>query len=285
MTLAEAKRAGGQPARLATLLQRHAGSVAPLRPDVRAGAQAQSGRGTASIRQAIEAATPQLPAADRKVVYLPARAVASAAMPDALRAAAGPARWEANMAATLNRWAQGGAASGARGATPPGSRGAEFRPGGAAPGGPGRFMPGGMAAMPAPHLPNSARSAERAAAISGNKPTESACVPATAAHSTPLAASTARLEQALRAAMPPLAGGTENPPAAAQPVIESLARIVEQLTNIEMKFSQAAHVSPAAAGSSEETALAVQWLEDDDLAGRLQGILRRQAKRRGIDLS
>lgn len=146
-------------------------------------------------------------------------------------------------------------------------------------------MPGGMAAMPAPHLPNSARSAERAAAISGNKPTESACVPATAAHSTPLAASTARLEQALRAAMPPLAGGTENPPAAAQPVIESLARIVEQLTNIEMKFSQAAHVSPAAAGSSEETAPAVQWLEDDDLAGRLQGILRRQAKRRGIDLS
>jgi len=29
----------------------------------------------------------------------------------------------------------------------------------------------------------------------------------------------------------------------------------------------------------------VQWLEDDELAGRLQGILARQARQRGIDLS
>jgi hypothetical protein len=29
----------------------------------------------------------------------------------------------------------------------------------------------------------------------------------------------------------------------------------------------------------------VQWLEDDELAGRLQAILARQARQRGIDLS
>jgi len=98
------------------------------------------------------------------------------------------------------------------------------------------------------------------------------------------AASAARLALAVRAALAPAAASAQSPHAAAQPVIESLTRIVEQLTSIEMKFSQAAGASPAAVESREE-APAVQWLEDDDLTGRLQGILRRQAKRRGIDLS
>lgn len=285
--LEDARRAGGQPARLATILQRHVGSVARSGADTSAMAHVAAERGTASIGQMIEAAAPQRPAAGRKVVYLPARASSSVVMPDVLRAAAEPARWEANMAATLNRWAQAGAAG-------HGLRGAEFSSQGAVAGTTGRRLPGGIAAMPSPRLSGSARlsgsdrHAERAADmpvnkpnISGNKSIEPAGGPLPA----PLVASAARLAQALRTAMPPMAGSTENPHAAAQPVIDSLARIVEQLTNIEMKFTQAVRVPAAAVGSSSEAEPAVQWLEDDDLAGRLQGILRRQAKRRGIDLS
>lgn len=271
--LDEARRAGNQPARLATILQRYAGGAAQLRARVespaaatgeqhgnhqlRAGAESPAGRGINSIGVA-----PQRPAADRKVVYLPARQATSVAVPDAVRAAAAPARWEANMAATLKRWAQAGAA--------------------------GTGLPGrarqGATAMPSPRLPNSVQAAERATAMSASHPTESADTPASATPSAPAAASAARLAQAVRAALAPAAASAESPHAAAQPVIESLTRIVEQLTSIEMKFSQAASASTATVESREEPP-AVQWLEDDDLAGRLQGILRRQAKRRGIDLS
>ena len=65
-------------------------------------------------------------------------------------------------------------------------------------------------------------------------------------------------------------------------VTQSLERIVEQLSNIETRLLEAA----AASGQKEKVDdPCIQWLEDEDLTGRLQKILKRQAKRKGIDLT
>lgn len=70
--------------------------------------------------------------------------------------------------------------------------------------------------------------------------------------------------------------------AESSPLVDSLERIVEKLVGLETKFSKAAE--PLEQGEKREDA-AVRWMEDDDLAGRLQKILRRQARRRGINLT
>jgi hypothetical protein len=70
--------------------------------------------------------------------------------------------------------------------------------------------------------------------------------------------------------------------AESSPLVNSLERIVEKLVRIETKFSKA--VEPLQQNEKKED-VAVRWMEDDDLAGRLQKILRRQARRRGINLT
>ena len=94
---------------------------------------------------------------------------------------------------------------------------------------------------------------------------------------------------------PPVRGGGLPPhltadrtpdPAPEAPAARHLARLiglVEQavgdLATIERRLAD------LAARPAEPAAPAVEWLEDDDLAARLQGILSRQARQRGIDLS
>jgi hypothetical protein len=70
-----------------------------------------------------------------------------------------------------------------------------------------------------------------------------------------------------------------------QPMLmEMLERIVGKLVNIETKYVEiAAQAREDADAESKEAS--VEWLNDDDLTMRLQRILKRQARRRGIDLS
>lgn len=264
----EAQGLRGQASHLANILQRHAASVA--KSGVEAQSAAERGMSSPELR------LPHRPAAECKVVYLPTRQAAAAVMPDALRAAGEPARWQTNMAATLSRWAQSGMAAAAL-------RRGTYTVSAAV----GRGLPEAIAGMlttrPSSAVsrrrPNDVLEAARVAA----KPTQG---PAEFPTSKPMVGppATARLALAVQAALASTAGRTGNAEAVAAPLVESLARIVEQLTTIEFKFSQRAAVAAPAAGRDEHSP-AVQWLEDDDLAGRLQGILRRQARRRGIDLS
>jgi hypothetical protein len=55
-------------------------------------------------------------------------------------------------------------------------------------------------------------------------------------------------------------------------------RAVEDLAAVDLRLSDLAD-------KADTPAPDVQWLEDDELAGRLQGIFARQAHQRGIDLS
>jgi hypothetical protein len=67
-------------------------------------------------------------------------------------------------------------------------------------------------------------------------------------------------------------------------IIQTLERIAEKLANIETKYVEiAAQAAQHAEAEGKEGS--VEWLNDDDLTARLQRILKRQARRRGIDLS
>lgn len=263
----EAHGLRGQASHLANILQRHAASVA------KSGAEAQAAADRGMPSSGMWAS--QRPAAERKVVYLPARQAAAAAMPDAPRVAAAQARWETNMAVKLSRWAQLGMA-------------ATALPRGTVPAAAGRGLPDAIASLlmtlPSPagtrRLPNDVLEAARVPATPTKNPAE---LPGKSLVA-PLPPVAAGLALAVQAALAPTARRTGNAEAAAAPIVESMARIVDQLVIIEMKFSQPAETAPPTAGRVEPSP-AVQWLEDDDLAGRLQGILRRQARRRGIDLS
>lgn len=71
----------------------------------------------------------------------------------------------------------------------------------------------------------------------------------------------------------------------AELLITTLERIVEHLSTTGTSFSEAAAAISKAAGQKDEwEGPAIRWLGEEDLAERLNGILRRQAKRRGIDL-
>jgi hypothetical protein len=65
-------------------------------------------------------------------------------------------------------------------------------------------------------------------------------------------------------------------------IIQTLERIVEKLVDIETRYVE---LAAGARQDAEDKEPAIEWLSDDDLAARLQTILKRQARRRGIDLS
>jgi hypothetical protein len=62
-------------------------------------------------------------------------------------------------------------------------------------------------------------------------------------------------------------------------LIDLVEQAVGGLATVERRLAD------LVARPAEPAAPAVEWLEDDDLAARLQGILSRQARQRGIDLS
>jgi hypothetical protein len=63
-------------------------------------------------------------------------------------------------------------------------------------------------------------------------------------------------------------------------LIELVEQAVGDLAAVERHLAELATTESTTAAAPE-----VRWLEDDELAGRLQGILARQARQRGIDLS
>jgi hypothetical protein len=65
-------------------------------------------------------------------------------------------------------------------------------------------------------------------------------------------------------------------------MVRSLERIVEKLVDIELKISSP---SEPVQESEKREGASLRWLDDNDLAGRLQSILRRQVRNRGIDLT
>jgi hypothetical protein len=71
-------------------------------------------------------------------------------------------------------------------------------------------------------------------------------------------------------------------PAAGVPVSSQLAKLIDL---VEQAADGLAAVERRLAELGAREAPQVQWLEDDELAGRLQEILVRQARQRGIDLS
>ncbi len=64
-------------------------------------------------------------------------------------------------------------------------------------------------------------------------------------------------------------------------VVRLLEGVVGELGSIGAMLAEAGQWGSGPSGNAP----AVRWLEDDELAGRLQRILMRQARGRGIDLS
>ena len=85
---------------------------------------------------------------------------------------------------------------------------------------------------------------------------------------------------------PPEAGfasaGRRRGPTAEVPASRNLAKLIDL---VEQAVGDLTAVERRLAELGVREAPQVQWLEDDELAGRLQGILARQARQRGIDLS
>ena len=71
-------------------------------------------------------------------------------------------------------------------------------------------------------------------------------------------------------------------PVVAVPVSSQLAKLIDL---VAQAADGVAAVESRLTELGVREAPQVEWLEDDELAGRLQGILARQARRRGIDLS
>ena len=92
------------------------------------------------------------------------------------------------------------------------------------------------------------------------------------------------LAETLQSTRPESAGRSGDGRLLDQPaiVIQTLERIVEKLVNIETKYVELAADARQDAADAEP---AIDWLNEEDLAARLQTILKRQARRRGIDLS
>lgn len=80
----------------------------------------------------------------------------------------------------------------------------------------------------------------------------------------------------------PAAAGRRPAPVADIPTSPQLAKLINLL---EQAVDDLAAAERRLAELGGIQAPQVQWLEDDELAGRLQGILAGQARRRGIDLS
>ena len=80
----------------------------------------------------------------------------------------------------------------------------------------------------------------------------------------------------------PASAGRGPAPVADVPASPQLAKLIDLL---EQAVGDLAAAERRLAELGAQQAPQVEWLEDDELAGRLQGILARQARRRGIDLS
>jgi hypothetical protein len=79
-----------------------------------------------------------------------------------------------------------------------------------------------------------------------------------------------------------LASARRHGPAGHVPASRNLAKLFDL---VEQAAGDIAAVERRLAEFGAREAPHVQWLDDDELAGRLQGILARQARQRGIDLS
>jgi hypothetical protein len=92
---------------------------------------------------------------------------------------------------------------------------------------------------------------------------------------------------ARRGGLPPDPSLDPSPdPGAGAPAARHLARLIGLVEQAVGALATIEHrLADLAARPAEPAPPAVEWLEDDDLAARLQGILSRQARRRGIDLS
>jgi hypothetical protein len=92
---------------------------------------------------------------------------------------------------------------------------------------------------------------------------------------------------ARRGGLPPDPSPDPSPdPGAGAPAARHLARLIGLVEQAVGALATIEHrLADLAARPAEPAPPAVEWLEDDDLAARLQGILSRQARRRGIDLS
>lgn len=80
----------------------------------------------------------------------------------------------------------------------------------------------------------------------------------------------------------PASAGRRPAPTAEVPASPQLAKLIDL---VAQAADDLAAVERRLAQLGAQQAPQVQWLEDDELAGRLQGILARQARQRGIDLS
>jgi len=80
----------------------------------------------------------------------------------------------------------------------------------------------------------------------------------------------------------PTSAGRRQGPTAEVPASPQLAKLTDL---VEQAVGDLAAVGRRLAELGAQEGPQVQWLEDDELAGRLQGILARQARQRGIDLS
>ena len=63
--------------------------------------------------------------------------------------------------------------------------------------------------------------------------------------------------------------------------LTAMDRLAESLSTFENRMIETSRAKTAEQANSEE----IMWLEEDELAGKLERILKRQARRRGIDLS
>lgn len=134
----------------------------------------------------------------------------------------------------------------------------------------GRRLRSWSQGLDVPPLPDLARSAAAAARPSGQQVTR---LPSPRSSRTPGAV----IRQA-----GPASAGRGPAPVADIPASPQLAKLIDLL---EQAVGDLAAAERRLAELGGIQAPQVQWLEDDELAGRLQGILARQARRRGIDLS
>ncbi|HXB22290.1 MAG TPA: hypothetical protein VNV88_12955 [Candidatus Solibacter sp.] len=97
---------------------------------------------------------------------------------------------------------------------------------------------------------------------------------------------------ALEAVMTPAAkalsrtvSGSQPDAAQEQNFVSALDRLAETLNTLEGRLAGSSHALSASKGAEQTDSGEILWLEEEELAGRLQTILKRQARRRGIDLA
>ena len=70
-----------------------------------------------------------------------------------------------------------------------------------------------------------------------------------------------------------------------QSFVSALDRLAETLNTLEGRLAGSSHAMTDSKRAEQTDPGEILWLEEEELAGRLQTILKRQARRRGIDLS